>query len=56
MKKKIAGIFMVLSFILLARFIGGLNRDTLTAGQAATGGIIILAVFFITGGIGGVIK
>ena len=33
MKKKIAGIVMTLSFILLAGVVGGLDRDTLTLTQ-----------------------
>lgn len=56
MKKKIAGIVMTLSFILLAGFIGGLDRDTLTVTQGIAGSAVSLTIFFVSAWKGGIIE
>ena len=55
MRKKIAVIVMVTSFILLTGFIGGVDRDTLTLTQGFTGAGVSTVIFFISALIGGVI-
>lgn len=56
MKNLICGIIMAVSFLTAIGFIGGLEVDSLTVGQAVIGCLASIAVFCIAGRIGGVIE
>lgn len=56
MKHCICGIVMAVSFFMAIGFIGGLEVDSLTVGQAVIGCLASIAAFCIAGRIGGVIE
>lgn len=55
MRRK-CGIIMGISLFLAAGFIGGMECDALTLGQAVIGCLASIAAFCIAGRIGGVIE
>ena len=56
MRKKIAVIVMVVSFMLLAGFVGGLDMDSITITKGFMGSALSLTVFILSALIGGVIE
>ncbi len=54
--RKTCGIIMAISLFLAAGFVGGLECNSLTLGQAVIGCLASIAAFCIAGRIGGVIE
>lgn len=55
MKKVICSVIMLVSLFMFVGFIGGMECNTISVGEAVTGAVISLLIFAISGKVGDII-